>query len=976
MRFSILFIYLFIFQLSFANNSQKIDLPPYLKIKNSAWVDSLLNTMTIEEKIGQSFFIPANSHSIEESEYFFKKVDSLIINYKIGGLIFFKSSPYKINQLVDRYQNISKIPLANSIDAEWGAAMRIDSIKSFPLAMTLGAIQNDSLIYEMGKQIGDELKSLGIHINFAPVLDVNNNSNNPIIGMRSFSESREIVYKKSLQYMLGLQEKNILASGKHFPGHGDTDVDSHYNLPIILHDQKRLDSIELYPFRKLIKSGIGSIMVAHISLPKVDNQLNKPATFSKYIIEEILKNKLNYQGLVITDALNMKGVFSENLMPGEIEFNAYLAGNDILLYPDNIYESIELIKNAYQSGLVSEEDINNRCRKILLMKEWVGLNSDLFNYKEYKINEIEHELLENKLSKEAITVLKNDSILPLSNIFNKKLAYIHIGNGLGDVFYNSLNRNVPIDKFIFNDFSDLDILLEKLGKYDIIISAIHDGSGITPWKSYNISKKEINFLTKVSLQKSTILTFFTNPYNLSKFINDDNFKSIIISYQNNSTFQKLTAQLIFGSFASNGKLPISSGNYKLGDGIEIKERNVIDFCLPHEVGINKLNLEKIDSIVNSAIEMKAIPGAQVLASRYGKVFYSKSFGYHTYDSINPVKDIDIYDIASVTKIVSASPIFMKLMSESKISLNDTLGKFLEINKNDIRSKITFFDIFTHQSGLYPWIPFYKSYIDDFGNLNDSVFSANQSELYSLKVANNIFFREDYLDTISDNILKYPLLETKDYRYSDLGYYLLYKILIDKMGINIESYLNKNIFSNLEALRIKYNPTNSYPLKNIVPTENDEYFRKQLLNGYVHDPGVALFGGVGLHAGLFSNSIDLAKLMQTYLNEGTYNGKKIFDSYLVNFFTKSHFIYSGNRRGVFFDKPNFKNIDDGPCSSYSSLESFGHSGFTGTLVWVDPIEEIIFIFLSNRIHPDQNNKILIDQDIRTKTQSIIYESIIN
>ena len=975
MRVLSLFSFLLVFQFSFTNDNNKIDLPPYLYQNNSNWVDSILNQMSIDEKIAQSFFVAANSHSLEETEDFFREVDSLIINYKVGGLIFFRSSPKKIKQLVERYQNISKVPLANSIDGEWGVAMRIDSIQPFPLSMSLGAIQNDSLIFEMGKQIGDELKSLGIHVNFAPVLDINNNPNNPIIGMRSFSESREIVYKKSLKYMLGLQEKNILASGKHFPGHGDTDVDSHHNLPIILHDKTRIDSVELYPFKKLIQSGIGSIMVAHISLPKVDNQSNRPATFSNYIINEILKKELDFQGLVITDALNMKGAYSEGLKPGEIEFNAYMSGNDILLYPDNIYEAVNLIKNAYESNLIDEEEINNRCKKILLMKEWVGLSSNLNNYKEFKINEIEHELLEYKLSKEAITVLKNDNLLPLNNLFNKKIAYVHIGNGSGNIFYNSLNRYMPIDKYNFNDFTDHEKLLKELEKYDVIISAIHDGSGIKPWKSYKPSKKEINFLNKVSLLKPTILNLFTTPYNLNYFL-DDNFSSIIISYQNNSSFQELTAQLIFGSIGSMGKLPISCGNYDIGDGIELSKRNIIEFCLPAEVGVNKSSLVKIDSIVNNAIEMKAIPGAQVLASRYGKIFYSKSFGHHTYDSINIVKDTDIYDLASVTKIVAAAPIFMNLMKESKISLNEVLGDFFELEENDIRNEITFFDIFTHQSGLYPWIPFYKSYIDEFGNLNDTVFSQRESDKFNLKVADNLFFRVDFIDSISKNILEYPLLESNDYRYSDLGYYLFNDILTKKKRINIEDYLNDNFFSSIDALRIKYNPINSYSLNNIVPTENDKHFRKQLLKGYVHDPGVALFGGIGLHAGLFSNAIDLAKFMQIYLNKGSYDGEDIFDSYLVNFFTKSHFQYSGNRRGVFFDKPNIQNIEDGPCSVYSSLESFGHSGFTGTLVWVDPKEELIFIFLSNRVHPDQENKLLIDLDVRTKTQSIIYESIIN
>ena len=971
-------LFLFFSFLSYGFDKDKYDIPeipPYLNLDNTIWVDSLLLSMTLEEKIGQSFFIAANSHNELESEYFFKKVDSLIVNYHVGGLIFFKSNPSQLIDLIDRYQNISKIPLSNSIDGEWGAAMRIDSIQPFPLAMSLGAIQNDSLIYEMGKQIADELKSLGVHINFAPVLDINNNVNNPIIGMRSFSESREIVFEKSIAYMLGLQDNNILACGKHFPGHGDTETDSHHQLPVILHDKKRLDSIEMYPFKKLINKGIGSIMVAHISLPNIGSENNYPATFSDFIIKKILNTELNFKGLVITDALNMKGAYSEEFKPGEIEFNAFMAGNDILLYPDNISESIDMIKEAYYLGLITEEEINNRCRKILLMKQWVGLNPMISTEKD---NIIDHKLLERQLCKESITLLKNNNILPLSNLVNKRIAYVHIGDGNGDVFYNALNRYNPVDRFYFNHNSDakLKSFLNELSEYDFVISGIHDGLGITPWNSYKLNKREISFLKKLSIQNKTILNIFSNPYLLNTFSREDNFSSVIMSYQNNSTFQDLSAQLIFGSIGSKGKIPVSSGGYQIGEGIDLKKRDIISFCLPAEVGIDELNLEKIDSIMNEAIKMKAIPGGQILASRYGKIFYSKSFGYHTYDSIYPVLDTDIYDLASVTKIVAAAPIFMNLMKDSRISLENTLGDFLEISQDNEMSGMTFFDIFTHQSGLYPWIPFYKLYQNDSGNLNDTIFSSKKSYLFNLKVADNLFFRDDYLDSIVNTILNFPLLETKDYKYSDLGFYLFYKIIKDNMEISLQDYLKDNFYDKIDASRMGYKPREYYPQDNIIPTEYDKNFRKQLLKGYVHDPGVALFGGLGLHAGLFSNSIDLAKFLQIYLNGGIYDSEIIFNRFLIDFFTSPQFKFIENRRGIFFDKPNLIDSNEGASCKQASLESYGHSGFTGTLVWVDPKEEIIFIFLSNRIYPDQNNKKLIEEDIRTKTQSIIYESIIH
>ena len=947
--------------------------PPFLNLDNSFWVDSLLTEMTIEQKIAQSFFIAANSHSLEENDFFLNSVENTIKKHQVGGLIFFKSNPSKIIELVNRYQSISSIPLINSIDGEWGVSMRIDSTTLFPWAMTLGAVGDDNLLYEMGKEIANQCRFLGIHMNFAPVVDVNNNPKNPIIGRRSFGENPELVSNKALHYMRGLQDNGVLACIKHFPGHGDTDVDSHNKMPTLLHNRARLDSVELYPFNELIYRGISSVMMAHMSLPNIDS-IKSPASLSSFMIKELLQKKLSFKGLVVTDALNMGGVKGSG-QRGDVELSAYLAGNDILLYPENVSEGIEKIKNAYLNGLISEEDINNRCKKILLSKKWLGLNSSLNVFPSNndlieKLNSFNAERINRDLVKSSLVVLKNDNLLPLTNLNKKKVAYIHMGDDHGDYFYESLNRYFPIDKitYIRNEKE----IIADLKNYDIIICGVHFKSS-SPFNKYNLSKNKKIFLKKISKHKNSILTLFSSPYILND-LQVDNFKSIILSHQNNYYFQDLSAQLILGAFSSSGKMPISSGEYKFGSGLNTNSKNIISFGLPEEVGLSNKKLTKIDSIINFAIKIKAIPGAQILVAKDNLVVYNKCFGFHTYDSLRKVSNDDIYDLASLTKIIAAAPMFMNLTESSKISLNNSLGDFFNLPDSSDKKDLTFLDIFTHQAQLYPWIPFHNSYMGNNNKLTDSLFNAKKTELFSSKVANDLYFRTDFQDSIIDIILNKELLKKKQYKYSDLGFYLFHYLLENKLDIDIDSFLKKEIYEPIEAFRIMYNPIEEYLLKNIIPTENDKIFRKQLLHGFVHDPGAALFGGLGLHAGLFSNAVDLVKVLQLYLNEGSYNNQLLFKKNTIKTFTSSPFKENENRRGIFFDKPSLDPKKLNVYSGSSSL-SYGHTGFTGTMAWVDPEEKLIYIFLSNRVFPNSDNWKLTQENIRTNVQQVIYESLI-
>ena len=966
------FSLLFLFTLGFAQtNDTSFQYPiPYKQSHLIHWADSTLNTLSLEQKIGQLFMVTATGRGLSESYY--KKIDSLILNYQIGGVLFLQSNPEELTNLLSRYNRHSKIPLLVSIDAEWGLGMRLDSTQSFPWMMTLGAVQDDNLIYNFGSEVARQLKQLGVHINFAPVIDVNNNPNNPIIDRRAFSSDPNLVSSKGLAYMFGLQDNNILACAKHFPGHGDTETDSHKSLPVLYHDKNRLDSIEFIPFKALINHGLGSVMIAHMNLPLIDT-LNIPSSFSSYIINNILKNEMGFQGLVISDALNMDAL-AEYSSPGEIELNSFLAGNDILLCPDNIFEAINLIQQEINKSPFLLEYLDQSCRKILMLKKWAGV-FEVEAPKKMNLTTDSSVVLNRDLSHNAITLLKNqNNILPLDSLHALKIAYFSMGDDSGDIFFNRLNSYVPIDKYVYpTTLEKQNTVLKDLEAYDVVLVGLHY-SNKNFWEKHRMTQKESIFLSRLSMQNQIIVNLFGHPQILNS-LDVKNIHGLILSYQNSTDFQDLTAQLNFGSINATGRLSVNTNNFLVGDGIDLDATRNFGFSLPAEVGMNKDSLSYIDSIVINAINDKIMPGCQVIASRYGKIFYNRAFGFHTYDSLQPVSDTDLYDIASITKIASAAPILINLVDQNSIKLNKKLKYYNSFPRNVALQNLKIIDILTHQSTLSPWIPFWTYFKDDNDNLIDVAFAKSYSKSYNIKVANRLFFNSDYIDTIHDIIYSYPLLEKKEYKYSDLGFYLLHPIVEDFLGQRIDDYLYSNVYYPIEALRITYNPKSKFDLSSIIPTEEDDYFRNQLIHGYVHDQGAELFGGVALHAGLFSNAIDLMKLMQLYLDNGDYLGRSILSSNTINYFTTSHFKKNQNRRGIIFDKPSIDPEESGPTCDSISTQSFGHSGWTGTLAWADPSTEIIYVFLSNgRAFPKENLRLL-NENIRTNIQDVIYKSIL-
>ncbi len=939
-----------------------------------SWADSVFNSMTPDERLGQLFMVAAYpKQGIKDKQ----KITNLINTYKIGGLIFFKSGPVRQANLTNYYQSISKTPVMIAGDYEWGLSMRIDSTVRYPRQMMLGAIRNDLLINEFGREVARQCKRIGININFAPVIDVNNNPDNPVINSRSFGEQKENVANKGTAYMIGLQNNRILAVGKHFPGHGDTDVDSHKDLPIIKHSVKRLDTLELYPFKKLIHNGLGGIMIAHLNIPSLDSSENSVSSLSKPIVTDLLKTKLNFRGLVFTDALGMKGV-TKYYAPGETEVQAILAGADVLLMPENVPIAFKKIKAAIKSGKISQKEIDKRCKKILIAKQWMQLNK----FKPIKTEHIFEDLnseyavfLNRKLTESALTLtLNKDRVIPFKNLDTDKIASISVGNGLISNFQKRLLQYDDVRNFTINKNADtkvFDAKIEQLTNYDKVIVSIHGMSRRPP--NFNLNTKTVNFIDKLSEKTKVILVLFGNPYALKKLKNPDKLQAVLVSYNDRKITRDLSAQLLFGGITAQGKLPVSAGKlFPAGKG-QLFMKNRLKYSVPYELNINQDTLQKIDSVINDAIRQGATPGAVIIGIKKGVVFYRKSFGYHTYDKKHKTKTTDIFDLASVTKIAATLPIIMKLYEENKLDINAKLSDYLPELKGTNKENIIIKDILAHQARLKPWIPFYRDTYEDEEKtiLSKSIYSNYKSDKYPVQVAKNLYITKSYIDTIYKKIYESELRKRKKYKYSDLGFILFHKMIEEQTGMKQENYDKKYFYNKLGAATLGYLPLEHFPKSDIVPAENDNFFRHQIVQGYVHDYAAAMMGGVSGHAGLFSNADDIAKMMQMYLQYGSYGGRRYFKPSTLKLFTKCAFCKNGNRRGLGFDR--VLRPEGGPASQLASDKSFGHSGFTGILVWADPEYDFVYIFLSNRTFPTSENKKLIKMDVRTKIQAYFYKS---
>ena len=966
----------------------------------SRWVDSVYNSLTLEQRVGQLICMRAN----QPDKPFYEDVAKYIKKYNIGGVCFFRADAEAQVKKTNEWQALAQTPLMVSIDAEWGLAMRVNKTLAYPYQMTLGAVADDQLIYEMGQQVAEQCQRMGIHVNFAPVVDVNSNAANPVIGMRSFGENPENVGNKGVAYAMGMQSKGLITSMKHFPGHGNTSTDSHLTLPTVTRTMDEVRDIELAPFRKMIEGGVNGAMVGHLYFPAIEKVKNTSSSLSYGVVTDLLKEEMGFEGLIFTDGLDMKGV-SEKVRNDSVPYVAFMAGNDVLILPHDVPFAIKTIKAAAERDPVAEARLEESCKKILRYKYRAGLN----NYKALSTENLMTDLkkksyieLRQQLYDEAITMLRNENqVIPLAN--NKKIAVVTIGNTKNDVNSGLVERGFSTTSFVVEKdkiASKSAEWLKKLEAYDLVVVSIEKTTMFAS-KNYGINDATVNFFNRLVAQNDVILNLFACPYALDMFRINNSVKAVVVGYQDEVPAVDAVVRLLAGELEPHGTLPVSVSKFKCGEGIVIgtpvkpkytlpfKEEpvksepvkgqlmqnepveSVPDVALP----VSKMDekyARRLDSVAKAGIKGKAYPGCQIVAMKDGHVVYDTCFGTFTYGGGHRVQPDDMYDIASCTKIFASTLAIMKLYDDGLIDLNKTLADFFPYLKGKAHGKLKLIDIMTHQAGLKAWIPFYKVTVNEDGPMAE--FYSNQMDKnHNVRVAENLYLINDYADRIFDSVAKTPLGKKK-YLYSDMGFYYMPKIVKQLTNQNIEEYLNEKFYRPMNLSHICYQPLNHFTREQIAPTENDTVFRMQLVWGDVHDQAAAMFGGVAGHAGLFANAHDLAVLMQMFLDEGTYNGVQYLKPETVRYFTRAPYSSSNdNRRGIGFDKLPVNKKGSSTASKSGSMKGYGHTGFTGTFVWADPENKTVIVFLSNRVHPFPDPNKLARQGIRTTLHDILYEA---
>jgi len=977
-----------------------------LNSQQNSWPEQTLATLSLEEKIAQLLMIPAWSDPNHNS-YDHEKVKKYISQNGIGGIIFMQGSPGRQVKLTNEYQQLAKIPLLIAMDAEWGLGMRLDSTIAYPRQLTIGACTDDSLTYYFGRELARQLKRIGVHVSFSPVVDINNNCKNPVISNRSFGEPKDWVASQSLMYMNGLQDHGVLACAKHFPGHGDTEVDSHKDLPVIPHNRVRIDSLELYPYRHLIRHGLGSIMTGHLNVPAWDSQSNLPATLSENLINGLLRTELGFNGLVFTDAMNMQGV-AKHFKTGEMDMLAIKAGNDIILFPSDVEKAIAEIKAAVLSGKISIESIDNHCLRVLNAKYWSGA------WKREKIKSIKvtEELntsdaltLRRNIIESSITLIRNnDNMLPITSSSSQNVI-VSIGGTAENDFSKTIEHYTSCRKIAANKTPDISLkndILKGVDDSSSIIFAIMSTSNKVGG-NFGISDEAAQLINSVAEKQPVSVALFANPYALGSMNLSDNVKSIVVCYQDDAMTHVAAGEIIVGALPAVGALPVnacsdfpmtmrlvtkggdkirwplsaeaynsslrsSNGSIRLHGPAGAYEEDMMEDGKVSRSLIVANSVEKIDEIAQSGINSKAYPGCRVMIIKDAEVVYDKSFGHTDYDRKTKVNSQTVYDLASITKIVSSTSAMMKLCDMGLVDMEKNLSDYLNLPSESPYAKVSLKSMMSHCAGFTPWIPFYTKTLIS-GQLNPNFYKTSATAGYNTQVAESIFISDSYKDEIFNEILATPISTERNYKYSDLGYYFIQKMVEKLSGSTLDKFVSDNFYTPMGLSSMGYTPLKRIPKNMIAPTENDQTFRHQLLRGYVHDQGAAMMGGVAGHAGVFSNAQDLAIMMQMLMQGGAYGGKRYINEETIQLFNTRHF--PNNRRGLGFDKPVLQGGGGSACREASG-NSFGHTGFTGTMAWADPESGLVFVFLSNRVNPDADNKKLQDLNIRTMIQAEAYK----
>ncbi len=943
------------------------------------WADSVFSSLTPAQRIAQLMVVRTSSTKDGQPIFFDAQVDSLVKIYNIGAVCLFQGTSQQQAALLNRIQGMAKTPIMVTVDAEWGLGMRFADVQNLPYQLTIGATPDAEYAYKVGKAIAEQCKRIGVHVNYAPVVDINNNPNNPVIGIRSFGEDKYKVALFGSRIMQGMQDNGVMACAKHFPGHGDVDVDSHLDLPVINKSMGQLDSLELYPFREVFNKGIGSVMVAHLSIPAIDSTKNRPTSLSYNNITTLMRNKLGYDGLTFTDALEMQGV-AKYYPRGEAAVQSMIAGNDMLCLPGDVPLAINKIEEAVTNKRLSWEEINDKCKRVLLAK---------YQYVVGKTNVIDTTNLTQDLNKNvaalrkevaenALTVVRlNDGFLPTKNekVKSRKqrenIAYLSLNMKGADELTNILKDSLQADVIDLSPV-DTNATIKKLAKYNRVIISLHNINRF-PKNNFGISQSIIETIHNIEkINPNTLVMVFGNCYSIKNFCDS---KNLVVCYEDDSVFHQAAANWLMGKFPAKGTLPVTvCSDFKFGDGIV--ERNELPVADPKTIGLDLVKMTaKIDSLAADAIAQKVAPGCVVTVLKDGKLAFQKAYGHQTYDGGLPITTNTLYDLASCTKISATNVSVMKLWEDGKLDLKQKIGFYLPWLKGSNKENLTVENLLLHQAGMVSFIPFYKNVEDKNGIPFKTVFADHPSPGFNVPVADSFYMRNDYVDTMFE-IIKTSVVNTTEmkYIYSDNDFILMGKIVEAITGKPLDVYVKETFYNPLGMRTTGFKPFEHFANSEVAPTEVEKGFRRQMIHGYVHDPGAAMFGNVAGHAGLFSDGYDLAILYQMLLNGGTFGGKQYLKKETIDWFTGYHSPISN--RGMGWDKPEKDQFVNTSHQSYLSKKvsplTYGHTGFTGICIWVDPAVNLVYIFMSNRVNPVESSQISKTR-IRATIQDAIYEA---
>lgn len=947
------------------------------------WVDSVYATLTPRQRVAQLMcpkLIPTQGKTSQAT------IKRIVGENGVGSILFTEGSIAQYAEMTNLAARVARVPLLVTFDGEWGVAMRVKGTVTYPKNMTVGAITDNNLVEQYGAEVARQCRLLGINVNFAPVADVNSNPANPVIGQRSFGEDPQRVADKVVAYSRGLEKGRVQAVAKHFPGHGDTDSDSHKTLPTIKHNMKRLEKVEFLPFQAFTNAGFTGAMMGHISVPAIDRtglstSLGAPAY-------KLLRNKIGFNGLIYTDAMGMRGAVMPDSSNNTVA--ALAAGADVIECAHAV-QDIDAVMAALKSGRISAKTVEDRCRRVLAYKYALAFGSktpvDTANLAA-RLNSPEAVALCRRMYASAMTVVyNNNDVLPLRNLDKRNIAVVCLGDDPDGTFAAYCQRYARV-KVINAPKSELSAAdMAQLKKYNTVIVAVFNNKPAT-CTAYSALAKQC---------KGMITAFCVNPYKAVKVAGAKKHgQAMVMAYEDVPYAAEYAVQTIFGGIGAKGTLPVAMrGIAKVGAGVKTVQ-NRLGYRTLTEQNHPQWMADSIDSIVGHALHIDAMPGCQVLVAKDGNIVFDKAYGKLTRGGA-PVTASTMYDCASVSKALGTLPGVMMAVDRGLIDVDAPASRYIPGLRGGAKEGITVRQLLYHESGMPASMNVYNAMVDttgfngqpiisgrqdsthniyisrgawghDKGRLRADVTSRTRSAQFPHPIADSLFVSDAGIDTMFSCIYRIPLRKNNNYNYSCLNFCLLMDAEQRVTGRNHMEWCDTNLWEPLGAWSVTYRPAEYFDKSMIAPTEYDSYLRRQTVHGYVHDETAAFSGGIQGNAGLFANADDLAKICQMWLNGGTYGDARVMGQNTVKQFTTEK--SPTCRRGLGFDKPDVDNPDNSPTCAEAGREVFGHLGFTGTVFWVDPVHNLTFIFLTNRVNPTRDTPAFNSTNIRPSLYSVV------